>query len=294
MELHQIKYFLALAEKLNFTRAAEACHVSQPALTRAIKALEVELGGELIRRERRTSHLTDLGKHMLPLLQRCYDSATSAKKLARAVTTAEVTPVRAIMSHSVPVEVLLGPLGALFRSFPSAKLQLAHGGPQDVLAALKDGEAEIAVAGPLRAGWDRLEAWPLFEEGFCVALPLEHPLAEAEDVDPALLAGTAFIGQAPSELSEDLRQWLVDQGSQAVIHEVESHRDVSALVAAGLGAAITPESAPLGPGLARAPMTGLTLRRTVSVYGVSGRERSAAASALLSLLRAGDLAPTAA
>ena len=60
MEMHQIRYFLAVAQTLNFTRAAEQCNVSQPALTRAIQQLEDELAGPLIRREGKLSHLTDL------------------------------------------------------------------------------------------------------------------------------------------------------------------------------------------------------------------------------------------
>jgi DNA-binding transcriptional LysR family regulator len=62
MEMHQVRYFLAICETLNFTRAAERCHVSQPALTRAIKKLEEELGGPLFRRERNLTHLTELGQ----------------------------------------------------------------------------------------------------------------------------------------------------------------------------------------------------------------------------------------
>ena len=61
MEMQQVRYFLAVSRTLNFTRAAEECNVTQPALTRAIKQLEDELGGELIRREGRNTHLTDLG-----------------------------------------------------------------------------------------------------------------------------------------------------------------------------------------------------------------------------------------
>jgi DNA-binding transcriptional LysR family regulator len=62
VEMHQIRYPLAVCETLNFTRAAEACNVSQPSLTRAIKALEGELGGPLFRRERNNTHLTGLGE----------------------------------------------------------------------------------------------------------------------------------------------------------------------------------------------------------------------------------------
>ena len=77
MEMHQVQYFLAVARALNFTRAAEECHVVQPSLTRAIRQLEGELGGDLFRRDRPHAQITDLGERMLPLLRQCYESALS-------------------------------------------------------------------------------------------------------------------------------------------------------------------------------------------------------------------------
>ncbi|MGY9105521.1 MAG: LysR family transcriptional regulator, partial [Alphaproteobacteria bacterium] len=69
MEMQQVRYFLALAQELNFTRAAEACNVTQPALTRAIKGLEDELGGPLFHRERANTHLSELGLIMRPHIE---------------------------------------------------------------------------------------------------------------------------------------------------------------------------------------------------------------------------------
>src|SRR5688500_7147290 len=69
MEMHQIRYFLAVCSTLNFTRAAEQCNVTQPALTRAIQKLEEELGGLLFRRERKLTHMTDLGNLVRPQLE---------------------------------------------------------------------------------------------------------------------------------------------------------------------------------------------------------------------------------
>ena len=83
--MHQIRYFLAVARTLNFTRAAEDCSVSQPSLTRAIQTLEAELGGELFHRERGLTHLTELGVKMLPLVQQCFDSAAAAKSLSNSL-----------------------------------------------------------------------------------------------------------------------------------------------------------------------------------------------------------------
>lgn len=74
MEMHQVRYFLAVARTLNFTKAADDCNVAQPSLTRAIKQLEGELGGDLFRRERPVQ-LTELGQRMQPLLQQCFGQA---------------------------------------------------------------------------------------------------------------------------------------------------------------------------------------------------------------------------
>ena len=82
MELHQIRYFLALTRSMNFTRAAEQCNVTQPALTKAIQKLEHELGGALVHRERHLTQLTDLGKLVLPMLERSFAAAESVRNSA--------------------------------------------------------------------------------------------------------------------------------------------------------------------------------------------------------------------
>src|SRR5258708_39547801 len=82
MEMHQIRYFLAVSEYLNFRRAAEESHVSAPALTRAIQKLEEEIGGKLFRRERNLTHLTDLGTLIRPHLKRVLFEAAGAKVTA--------------------------------------------------------------------------------------------------------------------------------------------------------------------------------------------------------------------
>src|SRR5215469_17981876 len=107
MEMHQIRYFLAAARTLNFTRAAEECNVAQPSLTRAIQQLEQELGGDLFRRERKLSHLTDLGQRMLPLMQQCYDMAQGAKSLANSIKRGEIASLRLALSHTIDISLLV-------------------------------------------------------------------------------------------------------------------------------------------------------------------------------------------
>jgi DNA-binding transcriptional LysR family regulator len=103
MELHQIRYFLALCEELHFTRAAERCAVAQSSLTRAIKALERELGGALFHRERSNTHLTRLGERVKPSLEQAWRHVQAAQQAAQGAArdpapsqpAAGITPLRA-------------------------------------------------------------------------------------------------------------------------------------------------------------------------------------------------------
>ncbi|TIW82629.1 MAG: LysR family transcriptional regulator, partial [Mesorhizobium sp.] len=236
MEMQQVRYFLALSNTLNFTRAAEECNVTQPALTRAIKTLEEELGGELLRRERQHSHLTELGRRMLPLLQQCYDAATSAKSLAKAVQSSDVAPLNVTISNSINIALLVSPFTELFRAYPGAHLKIQRGSPAAVIEALKNGEVELAVAGPLGQAWDRLDTWPLFQEG--IAVNSDHPLARRNEADVALaqLAAEPVLSRIDWETSEELSRCLSAKGySPRTAHEVETDQDLLALLEANAG-----------------------------------------------------------
>jgi DNA-binding transcriptional LysR family regulator len=289
MEMQQIRYFLALASSLNFTRAAEECNVSQPALTRAIQALEGELGGPLIRREGRLSHLTDLGQRMQPLMQRCYDSALTAKSIARAVTKNEVAPLTLGVSQSVNIEIFMAPIAELFRTFSGAQLKIAHGAGADMLKRLKEGGIELAIAGPLEEAWERLDRWALFTEGFELAMSMSHQLAKDNDIDHTKLESASLLAQSGCESRPLIEAWFEERGAAFVAsHEVDSHHDTNAVLAASQSIAIMPMSAPHSPALRRARLSGLSVNRTVFVYAVSGRQRSPAASAFLNLIRSAD------
>jgi DNA-binding transcriptional LysR family regulator len=291
--MQQVRYFLALANTLNFTRAAEQCNVTQPALTRAIKALEDELGGELIRRESRLSHLTELGQRMLPLLQQCYDSAASAKALAKSVAAGEIATLPVAISRTVNVELMMGPLSELYRAFPSLQLKIRRGSAAQILDLLKAGEADLAIAGPLGQAWDRLDSWPMFHEPFELVVGLGHPLAMRNEdvVDADQVRGDRFLVQVGGEMADQQVARLLACGLMVEgAHEVETDRDLAALLEANLGVAVAPRSAPRGASLRRLRFPALDLERTVSVYAVAGRRRPPEAATLLNLLRAADWA----
>jgi DNA-binding transcriptional LysR family regulator len=289
MEMHQIRYFLAVARILNFTRAAEECHVTQPALTRAIHFLEEELGGELLRRERTLTHLTELGQRMLPLMQQCYESALSAKSLARSINTGETTSLSIAISRSVNLALLMAPLGELSRVCPSVQLKLTRCSGPEMTELLKRGAAEFALAGPIGEVWERLDTWPLFSEPFELIVHCEHRLLGQNVVELDQLSRERLLVQTECEMAEELSLRLNGRGvTTAGAHQVTTDHDLIALIEANLGVAIMPASGPRSERLRSVPLDGLDLTRTVAVYGVAGRKRSPVATMLLNLLRAAD------
>lgn len=289
MEMQQIRYFLTLSQTLNFTRAAEACNVTQPALTRAIKQLEDELGGELIRRERGNSHLTELGRRMLPFMQQCHDAAMSARSLARSVKSNDVAPLSVAVSQTVNLATFIGPLTQMFAAYPGAQLTIRRGDVTGLAAILKEGEAELALAGPLRESWERLDSWALFEEPYELLVHADHPLAKRNDVAVEQLASHDFLVQIGCEMSEAVCSALSERGiTLRRAHEVQTENDLSSLLEANAGIALVPASARSSAVLRRIPVRGLDVLRTVSVYAVAGRARSHVTSTLLNLLRAAD------
>src|SRR5581483_5631695 len=145
MEMHQVRYFLAVAQLLNFTRAAEECNVTQPSLTRAIRQLEEELGGDLFRRERPHAMLTPLGERMYPLLKQCYDSAQSARALAAMIKDGEVGSLKLAVSGSIELGLILAHVNELRKNFSEIELKILRGTGPQVVEYLKSGEAELAV-----------------------------------------------------------------------------------------------------------------------------------------------------
>lgn len=291
MEMQQVRYFLAVAKTLNFTRAAEQCNVTQPALTRAIKQLEEELGGELIRREGRLSHLSDLGARMLPLLTQCYDSAQNAKVLAAKVKSGDIATLAVGVSLTLDVAILLSALAEMQRAFPGLQLQIRRGNGSQIAEWLKNGDIELAFGGALGESWDRLDCWPMFSESFDLVVAGDHELARVNDLElqVEVLRKERLLLHSLQDGSELTLASLEQAGIRtADAHEVSCNRDLEALVEAKFGVAVLPRSTFRSDQLRHLPCPGLELKRTVAVYSIAGRPRSREATALFNLVRSAD------
>ncbi len=289
MEMHQVRYFLATVSELNFTKAAEKCNVTQPSLTRAIKQLEDELGGDLFRRERPQAQLTELAERMYPLLKQCYESALGARSLASAIKSGEIGALKLALSHTINLKLLTSHLAELNRLFNRLEVKLLRGTAPEIVELLKTGEAELAIAADLGDGWERLDRWPLFTEEFGLILSAKHPLASRSAIDVDELRQERWLRRAYCEHFENANSLIrshnidVDQG-----HELNSEWDLITLLESDFGVAFAPRSMPCPETLKQAAVNGVEFRRTIYLYGVAGRERTAVASAILKMLRAAD------
>ena len=289
MEMHQIRYFLAVSRTLNFTRAAEECNVAQPSLTRANKQLEAELGGDLFRRERPAAQLTELGQRMQPLLKQCFEAATGARALATSFKGGKIGTLRIAIAHAIDISLLIPHLDHLKRMFNALEFRLLRGNSKEIGEYLKTGEAELGIAVEIDRDWDRLDSWPLFTESFQLVVNRCHPLADRDQVEFEELGRQSLLSRGYCEyagrLSAALRAANVDSGTG---HDVSCENDLIKLLEADIGIAIVPRSASTPDTLRRSEIGGLDIKRTVQLYGVAGRERTAVASAVMKMLRSAD------
>ena len=289
MEMHQVRYFLAVARTLNFTRAAEECNVAQPSLTRAIRQLEGELGGDLFRRERPQAQLTELGQRMLPLLKQCYESAISARSLATAIKKGEVGSLRIALSRTIDPSLVTPHVIELGKLFEGLELKLLRGTSSEVLDYLKQGEVELGIAAKIGDEWERLDSWPLFTEEFELVVHSMHPLATCSRIALDDLRTERLVVRTYCETTDELLDVLRAREFDVTrFHEVSADGDLISLLEAGLGVALVPRSTRSPATLIRIAVDGIEVKRTVNLYGVAGRQRTPVASAMMKMLRAYD------
>jgi DNA-binding transcriptional LysR family regulator len=241
MELHQVRYLLAVCQTLNFTRAAEECHVSQPALSRAIQQLEAELGGELFRRERRLTHITDFGQAVLPALRQCYESSLSARALAQSYLEEGHPPLHLGLARSIEIELLSPLLAEISTAFPGIEIRVSRGPPVDISEELKSCDVELAIAGPLGDDWERFETKKLFEEQFGALLTRRHPLSRLNPIRLPELLTECLLCRPHCEMTERLTAQLQSLGAQKITkHEAPLVDDLLGLVPANFGIGILP------------------------------------------------------
>ncbi len=276
MELHQIRYFVALSRSLNFTRAAERCNITQPALTKAIQRLEGELGGELIYRERQFTKLTELGKLVLPRLEEILSAADDARRSAEDFRKRKETPLKIGLSTSVSAALLGAIAPKIVALHPTLQIDVVEAPTADLLTLLFEGEIAAALSGDLADMPGRLYDWKLFEEGTVVQVSPHHPLAKSPSIPPAALREQIWIYQPGCKITA--RFWerhFAGLNPPQVSHRGRHTSHLQEMIAAGLGIMLAPEHMPCPSSVVARAIQGDSLRRAVHLLIVGGRRRSA-------------------
>ncbi len=289
MEMHQIRYFLAVCDTLNFTRAAEACHVTQPALTRAIQKLEEELGGLLFRRERAQTHMTDLGRLVRPQLAQVLQQSTAAQQAARAFLKLDNASFRFGVMCTIGPLRFMPFLGGFSRRHPGIDLTLIEGVPSRLAERLQRGDLDIAVMAQPGGFGERADEQLLYEERFAIALPFDHRLAARESVRFAELDGETYLNRINCEHAPLLDEVCERGGIDLKVAFASEREDwILSMVAAGLGIAMVPEFSARLPNMAIRPLIDPVVRRRVSLVSLAGRRFSPAVRTFVQALRAYD------
>lgn len=239
--LRQLEYLVTVVDEGSFTRAAELLHVTQPALSHQIRALERDSGGALLERLPRSVRLTPMGRAVLPHARATLADAERARCAARQASGLEIGELHLATLHSVSLGVLPAVLRAWRRRCAGVHIRLfEHRHTDELHAAMLAGQADLAI-GPPPADWQG-PLWTLGTEEFVVVDP--DALPGATTVELGALAERSWVHYAPGHgLADVLDQACAAAGfrpSAAVRTEQTAAAPI--LAAAGLGPALVPSN----------------------------------------------------
>jgi len=274
MELHQIRYFLTVAETLNFTRAAERCNVSQPALTRAIQKLEAEFGGALFRRERSHTHLTELGKTMREFLGRVDASSQEALAAARKALGPESAPLNVgIMCTIGPCRTI--PFLSRFQTLhPGVELTLHDLTPINVVDEMLSGKLDCALLGLPTSTHERFDSVLLYEEPVVVIFAPGHRFQKMDRIPLNEIAEERYLDRLNCEFRDVYFELLEERNIKVSVNYRSEREDwIQNMVLEEMGVTLIPEYSIILDGLEHRPITDPDVTRRVVIVTVAGRAR---------------------
>jgi DNA-binding transcriptional LysR family regulator len=244
MELRHLRYFVAVAELENVSRAALKLHVSQSALSSQIRDLEDDVGFNLLERTAKSVRLTDAGRAFLTEAQAVLQHADEAVKKARAVANAEPTEIHVGYSAENTVEILPKTLRAFQQAMPNVHVRLHDWNNKDIVDGIRDGRLQLGlIVPPAKASaLHDLRYEELFQVRVCVAVGPQHPFARRSTIPIAEVAAEPFIGLTREDYPGyyDYVSIIFSKVEQKprVVEEYDSYFGIISAVEAGTGVAL--------------------------------------------------------
>ena len=245
IELRHLHYFIAVAEELHFSRAAQRLHISQPPLSQQIRDLEDELGVKLFERTKRQVQLTEAGKAFLERSYGVLAQLEQAIEVTQRIGRGEVGRLAIGFVGSATYTVLPEILSVFREQFPAVELRLHELTTQEQIHALHHKQVDVGIvrSAIVEPG---LNVECVLQESLVLALPETHPLSAQTKVSLCALASESFI-LFPAKMGPVFYEQIINICQQAgfrpkVAQEAVQMQTIIGLVAAGLGIAFVPAS----------------------------------------------------
>lgn len=286
MEMFQVRYVLAAARHLNFTKAAADCAVSQPALTKAIAAIEGELGAQLFHRDGKRILVSDFGRSLLPHFVQIMEQAATTRTLADNFRLLNKVPVRlGVMSTIGPVR-LARFLAKFQADFEGVEVEVTEASVDDLQGRLENAEVDLAVLNALPRTREGFDVQALYDERYVVIFPPDHRLAKLNAVTLRDLSGEPYVDRLSCEMREIVMGVCRDHDVTLYARFRSQREDwVQAMVLGRIGFAFMPECSVTLPGLLQRPLIDPEVTRTISLVSVPGRRFSPATEAMVRAAR---------
>jgi DNA-binding transcriptional LysR family regulator len=298
MELHQLEYFVAVAEEASFTRAASRVHVAQPGVSAQVRRLESELGQQLLDRSGRSVRLTEVGSAVLPFARAALDAVANARLAVDDLAGLVRGQVTVGMVSGCALPALAELLAGFHDRHPGVAIALVEDNSDRLVERLRDGRLDLALIGWAEQTPADIDSVVLVDEELVAVVAPGHPLAAAgagADVRAGAGAGAITIRQL-----RDLPLVSLPRGTGVraaldaacaaagftprIVFEASALPMVVELAGRGLGLAVVPASIPNGPGILR--LTDPQLRSRLELAWPSAPAANPAARALIEQARA--------
>ena len=294
MELHQLEYFVAVAEEASFTRAAGRVHVAQPGVSAQVRRLESELGQQLLDRSGRSVRLTEVGSAVLPFARAALDAVANARLAVDDLAGLVRGQVTVGMVSGCALPVLAELLAGFHDRHPGVAIALVEDNSDRLVERLRDGRLDLALIGWAEPAPADIDSVVLVDEELVAAVAPGHPLAGA-----GAGAGAA-VGAVTIRQLRDLPLVSLPRGTGVraaldaacaaagftprIVFEASALPMVVELAGRGLGLAVVPASIPNGPGILR--LTDPQLRSRLELAWRCAPAANPAARALIERARA--------
>jgi DNA-binding transcriptional LysR family regulator len=267
MDYRQLRYFIAVAEELSFSRAARRLNISQPPLSIQIKAIEAELGTVLFVRNRRKVELTPAGEVLLENARRAVRQLEHTTEAVRRAGRGEAGTIRLAFTSSVPMREAFARMLRTFRGrYPEVQIELQHMGTGSQFAALADDQIDFGILRPPIALQQRrdIKLMPLWRDRSRLFFSSNAPMANSSGpIKMSEVVDQAFVGVDPlvnCGMHEHLMTLCGAAGfTPQIRQEARELNTVLGLVSAGLGIAVLPEcyTCMAMPGVSSRPISGV-------------------------------------